>query len=54
MDYPFNPTSRQEWARHPGIRNAFRMMMHEELGTDPQIRYLLVGLREAITGRKAA
>ena len=27
MDYPFNPTSRQEWSRHPGIRNAFRMMV---------------------------
>ena len=27
MDYPFNPTSRQEWSHHPGIRNAFRMMV---------------------------
>ncbi len=27
MEYPFNPTSRQEWSRHPGIRNAFRMMV---------------------------
>ena len=27
MDYPFNPTNRQEWSRHPGIRNAFRMLV---------------------------
>ena len=27
MDYPFNPTSKEEWQSHPSIRNAYRMMV---------------------------
>ena len=27
MDYPFNPTSKEEWASQPHIRNAYRMLV---------------------------
>lgn len=27
MEYPFNPTSKAEWNAHPGIRNAYKMMV---------------------------
>ena len=27
MEYPFNPTSKEEWNAHPGIRNAYKMMV---------------------------
>ncbi len=27
MDYPFNPTTRDEWASRPHIRNAYRMLV---------------------------
>ena len=27
MDYPFNPTSREQWSAEPGIRNAYKMLV---------------------------